>query len=241
VPKIRRIDSFDLEPGRILARKYQVLEKLGGGWEGEVYKIEERRTGIARAAKLFFPQRNLKDRSSLRFAKKLHKLRHCDILIQYHTAEEVTLRSTQITALISEFVSGLLLKDFLERQPGKRLTPFEGLHLLYALVKGMEPIHLAGEYHGDLHWENVIVNRFGLAFKLKLLDLYHWQSPKRESRQDDICDLVRLFYDALGGAKRYSRQPPAVKQICCGLKRSLILKRYPTMFRLREHLETMTW
>ena len=40
------IESFDLEPGRILARKYEIVSKLGGGWEGEVYRIRERTTGI---------------------------------------------------------------------------------------------------------------------------------------------------------------------------------------------------
>ena len=28
------IESFDLKPGRILARKYEVVQPLGGGWEG---------------------------------------------------------------------------------------------------------------------------------------------------------------------------------------------------------------
>jgi hypothetical protein len=33
-------------------------------------------------------------------------------------------------------------------------------------------------------------------------------------------------------------QPPVAKQICCGLKRSLILQRFPTASSLRVHLET---
>ena len=65
-----RIESFDLQPGRILARKYEVLESLGGGWEGEVYKIVEIDTGIIRAAKLFYPHRNLRDKSAKLYAKK---------------------------------------------------------------------------------------------------------------------------------------------------------------------------
>ena len=78
----------------------------------------------------------------------------------------------EITVLVSEYVEGELLSDFLQRFPGKRLLPFQGLHLLYALTKGMEPIHLLNEYHGDLHSDNIIVNRFGLEFELKLLDMF---------------------------------------------------------------------
>lgn len=55
-------DSFNLQPGRILAKKYEVIAKLGAGWEGEVYRIRELNTGIERAAKLFFPDRNIKNK-----------------------------------------------------------------------------------------------------------------------------------------------------------------------------------
>lgn len=236
-----RIESFDFLPDRVLARKYSVLSKLGSGWEGEVYRVIETRTGVERAAKLFFPHRNVGNRASKLYAKKLHKLRHCFLLIQYHTEEVIRFRSHQITALISEYVEGDLLSEFLNRQPGKRLGPFEALHLLYYLAKGMEQIHLANEYHGDLHSENIIVSRHGLRFDLKLLDLFHLETPKTENRRTDICDVIRIFYDSLGGSRLYSRQPKAVKYICCGLKKSLILERFRTMSQLCKHLETMSW
>jgi serine/threonine protein kinase len=236
-----KIEAFDLPTGRKIGRKYEVLSKLGAGWEGEVYKILETSTGIERAAKLFYPRRNPKDRTSKFYAKKLHKLRHCPVLIQYHTAETITFRRAQVTALISEYVEGELLSEFLKKRRGKRLTPFEGLHLLYALADGIEPIHLAGEYHGDLHAENVIVNRFGLNFDIKLVDLFRWNQPKRHNQRDDICDLIQIFHEAMGGAKHYAKLPAAAKYICCGLKRNLILKKFRTISELREHLESMSW
>lgn len=49
-----RIDEFNLAQGRIIAGKHEVIEKLGDGYESEVYKIQEVTTGIIRAAKLFF-------------------------------------------------------------------------------------------------------------------------------------------------------------------------------------------
>lgn len=236
-----RIDSFDLRPGRILARKYEILESLGGGWEGEVYKIVETDTGIVRAAKLFYPQRNIRDKSAKLYAKKLHKLRHCPILIQYHNREEIIVRRIPITILISEYVEGEKLSDFLVHQKGKRLPPFQAVHLLYALANGIEQIHHAREYHGDLHTENIIINRYGLGFDLKVIDFYHWSAPKRENIQADIIDMIRLFYDVLGGAKHYNNQPNNIKEVCCGLKRGLILKKFPTTSRLKEHLVSMIW
>jgi serine/threonine protein kinase len=236
-----KIESFDLPPGRVIARKYEVVSKLGGGWEGEVYKIRERSTKIERAAKLFFPLRNLRNKTSNFYARKLHKLRHCPILIHYYTEETMSYRRIPITVLVSEYVEGEMLSDFLKRQPGGRLLPFQALHLLHALVVGMECVHRLREYHGDLHTDNVMVSRYGLRFDLKIMDMFHWSAPKRENIQDDIVSLIRLFYDALGGAKYYTRQPDEVKAICCGLKRTLILKKFPTVSHLRQFLETMQW
>ncbi|MCD4780147.1 MAG: protein kinase [Candidatus Omnitrophica bacterium] len=236
-----KITNFQLKTAQIISDKYEVVSKLGSGWEGEVYKIREMRTGIERAAKLFFPQRNINHKASCFYARKLHKLRKCQILIQYHTEETLYFDGLPITMLVSEYVEGQLLSDFVRSFPGKKLTPFQALHLLYSLVKGIEDIHLLNEYHGDLHSDNVIVNRFGLYFELKLLDMFHWSSPSKANREDDLCELIHIFYDSLGGAKYYSKFPQEIKKICCGLKKGLILKKFRTVSQLREYLETMKW
>lgn len=233
--------SFNLKCGRILARKYAVVDLLGSGWEGEVYLVREVSTGIERTAKFFFPGRN-KDNKSINFyAKKLHKLRHCPIVIHYNAQEIITLQGEPVSFLISEYVEGKLLSDFVKHQPGRRLTAFQGLHLLHSLASGLECVHSMREYHGDLHMENIIVQRFGLSFDLKILDFYQWKAPHKENIQDDTVDLVRIFYDAIGGRKHYARQPPVVKSIINGLKRNLILKKYKTAGQLKQYLETMSW
>ncbi len=239
--KAPRIEAFDLEPGDVLVGKYEVVDRLGEGWEGEVYLVRELATGIERAAKFFFPHRNPQNRTLNYYAKKLHRLRHCPILIQYHTQETMDYHGIPVTFFVSEYVEGEPLSRFLERQPGKRLDPFQAFHLLHALAAGMESIHHLREYHGDLHTDNIIVRRAGLGFEVKLLDLYRWKSPRRENIQDDVCDLVRVFYDAVGGSKWYSKQPPEVKAVCCGLKRSLILQKFSTAGQLRQRLEMMQW
>jgi tRNA A-37 threonylcarbamoyl transferase component Bud32 len=235
------IDTFGLYPGRVLARKYEVVSLLGTGWEGEVYKVRELATGIERAAKFFFPQRNPRDRTVNFYAKKLHKLRDCPILIQYHTQEQIIFHRKPLTFLVSDYVEGELLSVFLARQTGKRLPVFQGLHLLHTLASGIAMIHNQREYHGDLHTDNVIVRRHGLGFEVKLIDMLHWGAPRPENIHDDVCDLVRIFYDAIGGQKHYAKQSSEAKAICCGLKRSLILKKFRTAGQLRDYLETMEW
>jgi len=235
------IHDFSFRPGRILSRKYEVLGLLGAGWEGEVYKIRELTTGIERAAKFFYPDRNIKDKSSKFYAKKLHKLRHCSILIQYHHQDTIIFRGDPITFLVSDYVEGELLSDLVLRQPGKRLTVFEGLHMLHKLAKGMACVHQSREYHGDLHDNNIIIKRYGIGFDLKLLDLFHLGKARPENINYDVVEMIRIFYDVIGGKKHYAKQPPIVKKICCGLKQSLILKKFRTAGQLQKYLESMSW
>ena len=237
----RRIKQFAFEPGTVVADKYEIVAQIGTGWEGEVYLLRECSTGIERAAKFWYPHRNPANRAARFYARKLHKLRHCPILIQYHTQETIVFRDLTVRFLVSEYVEGELLSNFLARQPGKRMPVFQSLHLLHALAAGIEKIHNLREYHGDLHDENVIVRRYGLSFDLKLVDMFHWGPASPENIHEDVCNLVRIFYDAIGGARRYAKQPPEAKAVCCGLKRSLILQKYRNAGQLRQYLETIQW
>jgi tRNA A-37 threonylcarbamoyl transferase component Bud32 len=235
------IQSFDLQPGRVLVRKYVVGERLGQGWEGEVYHVTETSTGVERAAKLFFPQRNEKNRALNFYAKKLNNLRHCGIVIQYHSQETFRFRGHDITFLVSDYVEGDLLSEFIKACPGKRLHWFEALHLLYALAKGVAEIHEAGDYHGDLHSDNVIVQQCGLGFEVKLIDMFEWGRANNEQRMEDVMDLLKLLYEAIGSSKHYSKQPPQIKEICCGLRRSLVKKKFRDASQLRDYLEQLSW
>lgn len=239
--RVPNIESFDLPAGRVIGGKYVVESLLGKGWEGEVYKVIERKTGIPRAAKVFFPQRNSRDRSVTFYAKKLNRLRKCPIVIQYHHSEVVRFRKSNITCLISEFVEGELLSRFVARQRGQRLDPYQALHLLHTLALGLEQLHKMREYHGDIHDENVLVERRGIDFEVKLVDLYHWGPTSAAAIREDVIQLIRILYDVVGGQKRYASQAPEVKAICCGLRRDLIAKKFPTARQLREYLETFTW
>ncbi len=236
-----RIKSFDLAPGTRLAGKYIVQNKLGRGWQGEVYKLREETTGIERAAKLFYPHRNVRNRTLHFYARKLNKLRHCPILIQYHTAESIEYAGQTVHFLVSEFVEGELISRFLARQPGHRLAPFEALHVLSALATGMEAIHKANEYHGDLHAKNVILKRRGIGFEVRLIDMFHWGAPSPANIREDVIDLVHMLYWMVGGRKWYAYQRDEIKAICCGLKRSRITRKFRTAGELREYLESMPW
>lgn len=241
ISKLSDIRSFNLRPGSTLCDKYIVINRLGVGWEGEVYKVREIGTGIDRAAKIFYPERNIRNATIKFHARKMYRLRHCAILIQYLTSEEFYFKGHATRMLISELVEGQILADFVKSLPGKRFTVFEGLHFLHEFASGLEVIHNSRDYHGDLHWENVMVVRRGIGFDIKLIDLYRWGTPTGANIRDDVYDMIKIFYDIVGGQKFYSRHPDVVKRICKGLKRSLIYRKFPRAGALRSYLENMSW
>lgn len=235
------LEKFNLTKGKTIGGRYIVDSQLGAGWEGEVYKVKEILTGIYRAVKIFYPERNKLFKVSTRYAKKLHKLSECPIIMNYHAQELIKIKGKTVACLVCELIEGEMLSHFVDRHKNKKLGIFQALHLLYALANGVESIHRGGEYHGDLHLDNVIIRRFGLEFDIKIIDLHHWGDSKKDNRDEDLIKMIRVFYDILGGQKRYAGLPPSIKYIICGLKRSLILQRFKTVTALKMHLETMDW
>ena len=236
-----RVKRFDFPPGRVIAGKYQIERELGSGWEGEVYAIVERTTGIRRAAKFYYPHRDPTGKAAITYARKLDALRHCNILMQYHHQEVAYFKRQKITVVISELVEGTKLSEFLQSQPDGRLSAFEALHVLYALVKGIAPIHARGEYHGDIHYHNIMIRRQGIDFDVKLLDFFDLGRPGKSKVRKDVLNLVEVLHATVGGREHYATQPRVIKDIVRGLKDSLILARFQSAGDLQRHLENLDW
>ncbi|MBN2227039.1 MAG: serine/threonine protein kinase [candidate division Zixibacteria bacterium] len=235
------IEKYDLEPGRSLGSHYEIIAQMGSGWEGEVYKIRENRTGIIRAAKLFYPRTRDRERPLLQYARKLYKLRSCPIVIQYHHRDTARVRGRKIDFLVSDFVDGEMLSSYLARSRGKRLTSFEALHLLYALALGIEPVHFLGEYHGDIHSDNVMVKRRGIGFDVYLLDFFDLGRATKAKIQQDVYDLIGILYEMIGGRDGYARAGDEIRQIVMGRRHSLISRKFNMAGHLRLELENLEW
>ena len=235
-----KVKRFDFPPGKVVAGKYLIERPLGSGWEGEVYAITERITGIRRAAKFYYPHRDPTGSAAIAYARKLDALRHCPILMQYHHQEITHFKKKKVVVVISELVEGVKLSEFLAHQNGS-LSCFEALHILHTLAKGIAPIHARGEYHGDIHDDNIMIRRQGIAFEVKLLDFFDLGKPTRQKVHKDVLNLVQVFHTITGGRRCYPRQPKVVKDIIRGLKDSLILARFQSAGDIQRHLETLEW
>jgi len=234
-------DTFNFEYGEILNEKYFVHTKLGQGWEGQVYSVEEMSTGIKRAAKFFYTKRNPKNKNLVGYAKKLNTLSDVPIIMKYITQEKFCFEGRNINYLVSEFVEGKTLDQFIKKDLKGRVSFFEALHIIYELAKGLEMIHVKGECHGDLHSDNILISRSGVGFKIKLIDLVLMKEKKSEYKKSDIIELICIFSDLLGGRKKYKVLPPVAKSIICGRRSDLILKKFPKMSSLRAYLENLDW
>jgi tRNA A-37 threonylcarbamoyl transferase component Bud32 len=237
----KKVRRFDFPPGRAIAGKYLIEQMLGSGWEGEVYSIVERSTGIRRAAKFYYPHRDPTGKAAIAYARKLDALRHCPILMQYHHQEIAYVHRRRVIVVISELVEGKKLSEFLHDQPRHALSTFEALHVLYELARGIAPIHARGEYHGDIHDDNIMIRRQGITFEVKLLDFFDLGKPNRAKIHKDVLNLIEVFHTIVGGRAKYANQPAVVKNIIRGLKDTLILERFNSAGDIQRHLETLQW
>lgn len=236
-----KVVGFELQPGRRIGSAYEVVQRLGAGTEGEVYQIVETATGIHRAAKLYFPHCNPTGRTTVWYAKKLNNLRNCPIVLQYYHTEQIQVARQKVLCLISEFCEGIPVAQWVAQQKGGRLSPYMALHLLYQLVLGLEEVHAVGEYHADVHSENILVQPRGVRFHLKLFDFYNWGRHARYKQSQDILDSIGVFSEVLGGKVWVARLPEEIRYICGAERSNVILRRFPNMTTLRMHLETFDW
>ena len=177
----------------------------------------------------------------VRYAQKLDRLRDCDIVIKYLHAERVEYAGQKIRCLISEYLAAWFLDDYVREFSRRRVPSFEALSIIYSLTEGISEIHARKEFHGDIHMENIFLERRGVFFQLRTIDFHDWGRSAAIERKADVLAITRLLYDLTGGRSAYAKQPDFIKNIVLGLRSDLVLKKFPTVFQLKAHLENFSW
>ncbi len=146
-------------PGVVLGERYEILEQLGTGAMGMVYKARDRKLGDVVALKMLSPAL-LTDpdylermKSEIRLARKIT---HPNVLRTHDLWE---LDGQPIISM--EYVRGIALNQLLDNSG--RLKLAAGLRVCSQVLQGLSAAHRAGVLHRDIKPANILLDQSGNA------------------------------------------------------------------------------
>lgn len=213
------MDGATLATGTVLAMRYEILEVLGKGGMGSVYKAQDRELDRLVALKVIRPELAHNTAIVDRFKQELrlsHQVTHRNVVRLYDLGEDAGLRLRFITM---ELVEGRNLRSIMEER--RKLPPAEAVEILRQICLALQAVHAVGIVHRDLKPQNimqdasgrVVVMDFGLARTIEgggmtqtgaLVGTMEYMSPeqalgKELDERSDIFALGLICYELLTG------------------------------------------
>lgn len=213
--------SDKLTRGYTFADRYEIIEELGQGGMGRVFRVEDVKAKEEIAIKVIKPEISTDKKTIERFRNELNitrKIRHKNVCGMYDFGE------TEGTHYITmEYVAGEDLKSFLRRS-GK-LTIEMAVRVAKQVCEGLAEAHRLDIVHRDLKPSNIMIDKegharimdFGIARSLKakgitgaglVIGTPEYMSPeqaegKEADSRSDIYSLGVVLFEMLTGQRPF--------------------------------------
>ena len=245
----------------------EILECLGRGGMGVVYRARQKSLNRLVALKLLAPERVQDAKFAERFTHEAHalaKLSHPSIVTIHDFGQ-----AGGFYFLIMEFVDGVNLRQLLR---SRKLTPEEALAIVPPLCDALQYAHERGIVHRDIKPENLLLDKdgrikiadFGIAKMLgDVGDATHastagtpgymapeqTSAPQKVDARADIYSLGVVFYEMLTGELPGAKLQPPSKKVQIDVRLDEIVLRaleqtpelrYATAAEFRTQIETVT-
>lgn len=210
-------DHGTFPPGMVLAQRYQIVQLLGEGGMGSVYKAKDRELNRVVALKVIRPDLARNTAIVERFKHELrlsHQVTHKNVIRIYDLGE-----SDGVKFITMEFIEGQDLRSLIQER--KKLPPEEAVEIMRQVCQALEAAHTVGIIHRDLKPQNIIrehtgrilVMDFGLARTVggdgmtqtgALVGTMEYMSPeqalgKKLDQRSDLFAAGLMFYELLTG------------------------------------------
>lgn len=218
----RHLNEAVLEPGDVIGGRYEILQLLGEGGMGAVYKALDKEVERTVALKLIRPELASNPTILARFKQELltaHQVTHKNVVRIYDIAE-----ADGVKFITMEFVEGADLRRIL--LDNGKLAPEKAIDIIRQVCLALDAAHSAGIIHRDLKPQNImqdsktgriLVMDFGLARSIEsegmtqtgaLLGTIEYMSPEQSmgkplDQRSDIFALGLIFYELLTGNTPY--------------------------------------
>lgn len=216
--------------GKVLGNRYEILEKIGTGGMGDVYKAHCRKLDRIVAIKVLKAEYNDDNNFIRKFKREslaAASISHPNIVSIYDVGSE-DLGSDKIHYIVMEYIDGRTLKEVINEEGS--LNEKRALNYCVQIAEALKVAHSKNIVHRDIKAQNIMVTKddrvkvtdFGIARVADnstvtatnaIMGSVHYFSPEQArgakvDNRSDIYSLGIVLYEMLTGKLPFDAENP---------------------------------